>query len=105
MSSEDFDAQLQRALRRRDPSAGFAERVIARASKRSGPSRLWLVSAVAAMLLIGILANREYQQHRAEEARRQALVALRITAEKLNTVRSKMLRLEVKLEPRETENP
>lgn len=102
--SEDFEAQLRGALRRQEPSAGFAERVIAKTSVPKRGKRAWVVVlAMAAMLAIAFLANREYKQRRAAEAHRQAVVALRITAEKLNLVRNKMMTRQARVA--ETENP
>ena len=101
----DFESRLRGALERREPPAGFAERVLARAAARptnmEKPRRLWrpvwAAAAVAAMLVAAV-GYREVQARRAEEAREQALTALRITAEKLNVVRAK-------LEAREEVNP
>jgi hypothetical protein len=90
----DFENQLRGALRREEPSAGFAERVIAlsmaqaQAPKRRSGWKLW--AAVAAMLVAAPLLYERYQQRRAEEARDQAILALRITAEKLNVMRDKI---------------
>jgi hypothetical protein len=73
MTNQDFEDKLRDALRRRDPAPGFAERVIAGAPKLSFVVRLsW---AIAAILLVGLFINREFQQRRAEEARRQAMLA------------------------------
>lgn len=102
--SEDFESQLRGALRRQQPSAGFAERVIARAEAPKRGNLPWMVAlAVAAILMVAFLGNREYERRRAEEAHRQAVVALRITAEKLNLVRSKMSARQARVA--ETENP
>ena len=49
---------------------------------------------MAAMLVIGFTATFEYRQMKAERAGREAVLALRITAEKLNQTRDKVLRLE-----------
>jgi hypothetical protein len=100
--SDRFDAGMRGAFRRTEPPAGFAERVIARAErKRFRPS--WALVAVAAMLLMAFLANREAEARRAQEAREQATLALRIAAEKLNVVRGKMLARQARVA--ETENP
>lgn len=92
--TDDFEDQLRETLRRRDPSPGFAERVIARANppKRARPA--WAIAAIAAMLAVGVFANHEYQQRRAEDAHRRAMLALSITAKKLNLFRDKVLRME-----------
>jgi hypothetical protein len=96
--SENFETQLRAALQRRDPPPGFAERVLAQTQPRKSPNRVWAMLAIAAMLTGGIFVYRDYQERRAEEAREQALTALRITAEKLDLVREKLNQIE-------TENP
>lgn len=104
MNSEEFDARLRGVLKREDPPEGFAERVITRAHTPRRGNRSWfLVAAIAAMLAVAFLVNREMEQRRAEEAHRQAVLALRITAEKLNVVRSKVLARQARVA--ETENP
>lgn len=101
--SEDFEDQLREALGRRDPAPGFAERVIARANppRRHLARQTWAVAAIAAMLVVAFFVNQEYQQRRAEDASRQAMLALSITSEKLNLLRSKVLNHQNRLE---TEN-
>ena len=54
---------------------------------------IWAV-AMAAMLVIGFTAAYEYRQMKAERASRDAVIALRIAAEKLNMARDKVLRRE-----------
>jgi len=104
----NLDDELRAALRREDPSPGFAQRVVARAkSKPASPSwfsgswfpsswfpRMMWATALAAMLMIGFAAVSEYREKKAERAGREAVLALRITAEKLNSARDKVLRRE-----------
>jgi hypothetical protein len=92
----NLDDELRAALRRENPSAGFAERVVARAQSSAKPTRaihrmVW-AAALAAMLVIGFTSTYEYRQMKAERASRDAVLALRITAEKLNMTRDKLLR-------------
>jgi hypothetical protein len=95
MSMED---QLQQALRRRDPSMGFAERVAARAQsgRRAKPVRgfrwLWRTSALALAAAVVFTSTALWQRTQEERAGRQAVLALRIASEKLNHTRSKALR-------------
>ncbi len=99
----NFEDELRAALRREDPSPGFTQRVLAKhmvaraqsspAPKRAIPRMFW-AAAIAAMLAIGLTAMFEYRQMQAERAAREAVVALRITADKLNMTRDKVLRLE-----------
>ena len=96
----NLDDKLRASLRREDPSAGFAERVIARAQSSGTPKapihrpihRMIWAAALAAMMLIGFTATFEYRQMKAERASRDAVLALRITAEKLNMTRDKLLK-------------
>jgi hypothetical protein len=95
MNMED---QLREALRRRNPSVGFAERVAARAQsgRRTQAVRgfrgLWAVSALALAATVVFTASSLWQRTQEERAGRQAVLALRIASEKLNHARSKVLR-------------
>ena len=94
----NLDDELKAALRREDPSPGFAERVVARTRsvampRRSAPHMMWAV-AMAAMLVIGFTVTSEYRQKKAERAGHDAVLALRIAAEKLNMTRDKVMRQE-----------
>jgi negative regulator of sigma E activity len=94
----DFEDQLRAALRRQDPSPGFANRVIAqtrpapvKVMPRRKPMWVW-GTAIAAMLALAIGVNDFYRQKQAEQASEQAVLALQIAAEKLNAVQAKVLR-------------
>jgi hypothetical protein len=95
MNMED---QLKAALQRREPSVGFAERVAARAQfgRRAEPMRgfrgMWAASALALAAVVVFTASSLWQRAQEERAGRQAVLALRIASEKLNHVRSKVLR-------------
>ena len=94
----NLDDELRGALQREDPSPGFTQRVVARAQSSRAPKRpihrmIW-AAALAAMLVIGLTATYEYRQMKAEQASRDAVVALRIAAEKLNLAREKVVRWE-----------
>lgn len=88
----NLEDELRSALRREDPTADFAERTAARA-RSSAPKRLMRAAGVAAALVIGFVAQFEYREMQAERAGREAVIALRIAAEKLNLTRDKLLRL------------
>lgn len=85
----DFEQELRNALERKQPSAGFAERVIARSQRRSPDWRLWL-GAVAAVLLMGVGVSHYHERQEAMRAKRQLLQALEITEEKLALVERKL---------------
>jgi len=94
----NLDDELRAALRRENPSPGFAGRVVARAkvspARKSPVPRMIWAAALAAMLVIGVAVTSEYRQQKAERAGRDAVLALRIAAEKLNQTRDKIRRLE-----------
>ena len=92
----NIEDELRAALRREDPPPGFATRVVARAQSKPArkfafPRMIW-AGAVAAMLVVGFTATSEYRQMKGERAAREAVVALRIAAEKLNMTRDRALR-------------
>lgn len=94
----NLEDELRAALRREDPSLGFTQRVIAqarssRAPKPAGRRMIW-AAALAAMLAVGFTGAYEYRQMKAEKATRDAVMALRIAAEKLNMARDKVSRRE-----------
>jgi hypothetical protein len=92
----NLDDELRSALRREDPSPGFVQRVVARAKPHPAPRswfpRIMWAAALAAMLVIGFASTYEYGQMKAERASRDAILALRIAAEKLNMTRDKLLK-------------
>jgi hypothetical protein len=94
----NLEDELRAALRRDNLSPGFAGRVVARAKFSSKPKtampRMMWAAAIAAMLAVALTATYEYRQIKAERAAREAVMALRITAEKLNVARDKVLRFE-----------
>lgn len=106
----DLERQLRQVLRPVDPPAGFADRVIARARTDAAPqakrarilmfpklrSRVWIGSAVAAMLLVGVAGEqaREHmeQRRKAEEAQKQFETALQVTDRALEHTRLQLQR-------------
>lgn len=94
----NLEDELRAALRREDPSAGFAARVVARAHFKPAPKaarpRMMWAAAMAAMLVVGFVGTSEYRQRKAERAGHEAALALRIAATKLNMTRDKVLRRE-----------
>lgn len=93
---DEFEAQLRATLKRCPAPDGFAERVLAKSAappaammQRRSPWRV-PVSIAAAVLMsfgaIGAWRQHEAEQRRAEDAKRQLLLALEITSEKLAVV-------------------
>lgn len=90
----NLEDELRSALRRKEPSPGFAERVAALAvaqpndavESRRTPWRA-IAAAVTMTAFLGGWAAREAAMQRAagERARNEVLTALRITSEKLRT--------------------
>jgi len=100
----NLETELKAALRRQNPGPGFANRVVAATvPRRRTPIAVW-AATMAAMLVAGIAINNEYQHRRAERASEQVMLALRITSEKLNVVRAKVLKLETPEEDLEKGN-
>ena len=95
-----FEDDLKRALRREQAPAGFAGRVLARQAAPAPKARLWfsLRWAAAAALAVALMTVFQYgvqqrQRDRGELAKAQMLIALRITADKLEYTREKVVRL------------
>ena len=94
-----LEQELKAALGRKEPSSDFAGRVLAQARHENRvvvltPRRRWYwwggAAATAAALVL--TATTEIRHRQEEQAGRQAVLALRITAEKLSTTRNKVLR-------------
>jgi hypothetical protein len=118
-STEDFAAleyELRNILRPVDPPVGFADRILVRAqgidlqaasATQSASvtasarvinfsalrSRVWVGSAIAAMLLVGVATeetHRMEQRRKAEEAQKQFEMALQVTDRALEHARQQL---------------
>ena len=105
-----LEHKLRNELRPIDPPAGFADRILARARAEAPPqaqrarilmfprlrSRIWIPSAVAAMLLVGVAGEQAHQRmeqlRKAEEAQKQFETALQITDRALDHARQQLQR-------------
>ena len=98
----DFERELREALRRKEPSAGFAARVLASLPEQR-PSRwsVWVQqpvlrwAAVAVVIVAastGGLMYREHQQEleRGQMAKKQLILALCITGSKLQLAQERV---------------
>ena len=90
----NLETELKAALRKQNPSPGFANRVVAAAVPRKRTPMMVWAAAMAAMLMAGVAIHNEYQHRRAERASEQVMLALRITSEKLNVARDRGLKID-----------
>jgi hypothetical protein len=95
----DFEDQLRRALERKDPSADFAARVMARATQTKKPLawvnwRSWTAVGIAASLCLGALGLELEHRRRIEQdglaARAQLIQAMHITSAKLRRIHKRV---------------
>jgi len=109
-----LEEELKAALQREAPSEGFAGRVLARVAERDRQrqqSRRWFALpvlrwAVAAVIIVvaggGFEYHKQVQERReGEQAKRQVMLALRITSAKLQEVQWKVQQLNRDREARE----
>jgi hypothetical protein len=95
-----LEDELRQALRRREPPAGFAERVLARARQPEKRRPLlfhwrWLAAAAALVVLAAGLHLFEERRHRleGERAKEQVMLALRVTGSKLRLAQHRLQRI------------
>jgi hypothetical protein len=95
----DFENDLRRVLRRREPPRDLTSGIMARISS---PKPRWnfagfhwrpIVAAAAAMVILGAGIDRYWEYRRGLEAKRQVMLALEITAEKIAVVQEKIDKL------------
>lgn len=106
----EFEDQLRRALERKEPSADFAARVVARAADanhrpRVWPNlawpnlawpnwRAWATAGIAASLCLGgvvlEMEHRRQVREQGEAARAQLIQAMHITSGKLQKIQKKV---------------
>lgn len=102
-----LDQLIRAALRRREPPAGFTERVMAQVAGQPAPRIGWIrrleallgvlglrwaaVGAVACLLLvIGVVQYQREQRAQGEMAKEQLKQALHIASSKLNLARKRV---------------
>jgi hypothetical protein len=86
---DELEDQLRRAFERVDPPPGFADRVIERTHARRTAPR-WMAAAAAVLVLAG--AGYGYRWQQGEKAKREVLLAFRITSAKLNHIQMQVAR-------------
>jgi hypothetical protein len=86
-----LEEELKQVLQRKMPSPDFASRVTAAAGARraTGSPVSWrrYLAAAAALLLVAAGAA-EYREYRGRVAKERVLLALRITADRLNYIQT-----------------
>ncbi len=85
----EFEQELRSALRREEPPAGFAARVVARTESHW---RRWTAAGIAACLLLSA-GGFEYRQYAGRKAKDQLLLAIGIAGSKLNIAQKKVFDL------------
>jgi len=95
----ELEQRLRSALRRRDPTPGFAERVMShtRDAKRpsSGRGKAWVAAAAMALIVAGgaFLDAEIDRRARGERAKQEVLMALRVAGSALNSVSDQLREL------------
>ena len=85
----ELEDELRSVLRRENPPAGFAARVLARAGSHW---RRWAAAGIAAGLLLSV-GSFEYRQYEGRKAKDQLLLAIGIAGSKLNIAQKKVFDL------------
>jgi hypothetical protein len=78
----NIEKELKEALRRTNPPAGFAERVVRRLETGSAPATHWRFRALAAAALLAFVLG-GLGVHAAVRARNEVLTAMRIASHKV----------------------
>jgi len=102
-----FEHDLRRSLQRREPPAGFAEKVLSRTrdidKRRSGffsfaRTWRWAIIAAAVVFLAGGAALYQERRHhiQAEQSKQELMQALRITGSRLQLVQERLSEIERK---------
>jgi hypothetical protein len=108
LDDDPLNDDLKKAFRRQEPSAGFADRVLARANQQQRPTREpWMTffaipivrwasaGAIAAVLVLGGVRYQHVQQARREHAqgeaaKQQLMLALHIAGSKLQLAKARV---------------
>jgi len=89
----DFDRELRDALQRREPPRDLIGSVMARLQPRRRTPWLPALAAIAALLVLSVGAYRWEQYQKGQRAKRQVMLALRVTAQKLAVAERKVSEL------------
>ncbi len=93
----NLEDELRNAMRRVEPPAGFAERVLARAAAQTeAPALSWWrfprlrLASVAACAVLLVVAGAGYRQWQGETAKRRTLLALGIAGGELHATQMRV---------------
>jgi hypothetical protein len=89
----DFDRQLSEALKRREPPRDLTASVMARIGPRrraTWTARVWVPIGIAAMVLLSVTVYRWEEVQKGREAKRQVMLALEVTTQKLAVAQKKV---------------
>jgi len=98
---EDFEKELRQALQRRPAPPSLKRRLMEQRGRRQSEHRLdrsaWWMRVAASLVLVAVLGGsarwemqRVQEQRQGELARRQVMIALRITGHALNEVNTQL---------------
>ena len=87
-----FEDQLRQTLSRKQPAAGFVDKVLLKTTPKN---RLWRWQAIAALAacLAGVGIYETYRYQQGQFAKQQLLLAIRITSEKTHVAQQKVEQL------------
>jgi hypothetical protein len=83
-----LEEELRKALARKEPPPDFAARVRAAARPRPIFARRWLSAAAALLVIAGGAGGLAWRHHRGMVAKRQVMLALQISAAKLQRIQA-----------------
>lgn len=99
---DEFEQELHQALERRPAPPLLKQRILAERNRRMRQPRGWMpqlmwLRVAASLLIVALLGataewgiRRNEERQRGEQARRQVMIALRITGRELNQVRTRL---------------
>jgi len=79
-----LEQELKQALARKEPSAGFAERVSRTAKRSRFALARWV--AAAAVLIVVMGGSLAWREHEGRVAKEQVMTAMRLTSAKLKHI-------------------
>ena len=94
---DDFEQELKQALQRRPAPPSLKKRVMERRAQRKRPNQMIWMRLAASLLIVALLGGglrwgleQREERRKGEEAKRQVMVALRITGRALNQVNARL---------------